>query len=354
MKKTAVIFSPVYYLHNTGPNHPESARRLQAIIQELQKSRLSGNENWQFVPPGKASLKDIELVHGIEYVKLVEAVCRSGGGLLDLQDTVTSHESFDTALYAVGGALKAVNLVLERKFENAFVLARPPGHHAGKFRACGFCIFNNVAVAARFLLQRMKLDRVLVLDVDAHHGNGTQETFYGTNRVLYVSLHEDPRSFPGTGFTDEIGEGEGVGYNVNVPLPYGTGDHMYLKAMNEIAVPIISQFKPQFTLVSAGFDAHHTDPVGNLTLSASCFQQIFKAIMRIASNLCHGRIVAILEGGYSLDFVGKLAAASVAEMCGASYVLKDKGPISSKLVGLQGAKILKEVKRVQRAFWHVD
>jgi acetoin utilization deacetylase AcuC-like enzyme len=351
MKKTAIVFSPIYYRHNPGKDHPESAKRLRAIINEL--SKLT-NENWQFVRPEKARLGDVELVHSIEYIRLVEAVCKSGGGLLDLQDTVASPESFDIALYGVGGTLKAVDLVMERKFENAFALVRPPGHHAGNFRALGFCLFNNVAIAAEHLLLKRRLKRVLVLDVDAHHGNGTQEAFYETSNVLYISLHEDPSSFPGTGFIDEIGEGEGLGYNVNIPLPYGTGDQTYLRTMNEIITPIVRQYEPQFVLVSAGFDGHYRDPVGNLSLSASCIQRIYEVIMSLASEVCQGKLVSVLEGGYNPNIVGKLATGAIAKLSGTAYTIKDETPMIKKRAELQGAKIIKEVKEAQRAFWSID
>ena len=275
MNKTAVIFSPKYYQHNPGRDHPETAKRLGTVVNELKSGRLSRSKNWQFVAPEKARIEDVELVHDIDYIKFVETLCKSGGGLIDLEDTVVSPKSFDVALYAVGGTLKAVNLVMEKEFKNAFALVRPPGHHAEKFYAKGFCIFNNVAIAAGHLLKKFNLQRILILDIDAHHGNGTQETFYGTNKVLYISLHQNPRAFSGTGFIDEIGEGEGIGYNVNIPFPFRTGDQIYLKAMREIVTPITCQYKPQFILVSAGLDGHYTDPVANLSLSALCYKEVY-------------------------------------------------------------------------------
>lgn len=354
MNRTAVVFSPVYYRHNPGRGHPESAKRLRTIVKELKKSRLRGVENWRFVKPEKARLEDVELVHGMEYIELVENVCRSGGGLLDVEgDTVASPESFEVALYAVGGTLKAVNLVMKEKFQNAFALVRPPGHHAGKYRACGFCIFNNVAIAAEHLLKKFRLKRVLILDIDAHHGNGTQENFYETSKVLYISLHQDPRDFPGTGFTDEIGEGEGLGYNVNIPLPFRTNDQIYLKAINEVVKPIIRQYKPQFMLVSAGLDGHYMDPVASLSLSALCYQEVYETIVNLASEICEGKLVLVLEGGYSLNFVGKIAAVAVAKMSGAFYSVADKVPATKERTREQGEKVIKEVKRVQKAFWNI-
>jgi acetoin utilization deacetylase AcuC-like enzyme len=354
MSKTAVIFSPRYYEHNTGKDHPESAKRLRAIIDELRTSKFSANRNWQFVRPGRASLEDVELVHGMEYIRLVEAVCKSGGGLLDLGDTQVSPESFEVALHAVGGTLKAVDLVMGGKFRNAFVLARPPGHHASKYRACGFCLFNNVAIAARYMLERFGLKRVLILDIDAHHGNGTQEIFYETDKVLFISLHEDPYGFPGTGFTDEIGEAQGLGYNVNIPLPFGTDDQIYLRAVDEIARPIILQYNPQFALVSAGFDGHHSDPVANLSLTYGCYQRIFETIMQVASEKCSGRVVSVLEGGYCVSAIGKAAAIAIARMTGAPYFVHDMPRIAETRIMKRGEKILEEVKKAQGAFWSID
>lgn len=353
MKKTAVIFSPVYYKHNSGKGHPESQRRLQAIIDELKHSTFSRNENWQFIVPEKAHIEDVELVHAIEYIRLVEAVCRTGGGLLDLEDTVVSPESFDVALYAVGGTLKAVNLVIKKEFENAFALVRPPGHHASRFRACGFCLFNNVSIAAEYLQEKYKLRRILILDIDAHHGNGTQETFYDTDKVLYISLHEDPSSFPGTGFIDEIGEGEGLGYKVNVPFPFNTGDEIYLKAFEEIVDPVIRCYKPQFMLVSAGFDGHYTDPVGNLSLSSSCYHEIFSRIVGLASETCGKKLVAVLEGGYSTKWVGKMATIAISEMSGQHARTGEKSPASAQSAKAQGERVIKEVKKVQKSFWNL-
>ena len=354
MNKTAVIFSSKYYQHNPGRSHPESARRLKAIVNELKKGQLSRSKNWQFVEPEKASIENVKLVHEIEYIRFIDAVCKSGGGLLDSEDTVASRKSFEVALYAVGGTLKAVNLVMDGKFENAFAAVRPPGHHAERFRAFGFCIFNNVAIAAKFLLKKFSLKRILILDIDAHHGNGTQEIFYETDEALYISLHQDPRIFPGTGFIDEVGEGRGLGYNVNIPLPFRTGDYVYLRAIREVVTPIIREYKPQFMLVSAGLDSHYADPIGNLSLSTLCYQEVYETIVNLASKLCDGKLVSVLEGGYSLKFVGKIAAAIVAKMSGTTYTINEKAPATSKHREGKGEKIIGKVKKVQRNFWHIN
>jgi acetoin utilization deacetylase AcuC-like enzyme len=354
MNKTAVIFSPKYYQHNPGRNHPESARRLKAIVNELKRGQLSKSRNWRFVEPEKASIENIRLVHDMEYIRFIEVVCKSGGGLLDSEDTVASRKSFDVALYAVGGTLKAVNLVMEGKFENAFAVVRPPGHHAERFRAFGFCIFNNAAIAAKYLLKKFGLKRITILDIDAHHGNGTQEIFYETDEVLYISLHQDPRTFPGTGFIDEIGEGKGLGYNVNVPLPFRTGDRIYLKAMREIVAPIIKEYDPQFMLVSAGLDGHYANPIGNMSLSTLCYQEIYEMIVKLASKVCRGKLVSVLEGGYNPRFVGKIAAAAIAKMNGTFYSVNDKAPPTNKHWEVEGEKAVKEVKKVQKSFWRIN
>ena len=354
MVKTAVVFSPVFYKHNPGKGHPESARRLKAIVEETEKIKIQSDASLQFVQPERASIEAVELVHAIEYIRLVEAVCRTGGGPLDPQDTVTSPDSFEVARYAVGGTLKAVNLVMKKKFENAFALIRPPGHHAGKFRALGFCIFNNVAIAAQYLIEKLELKKVLILDVDAHHGNGTQEKFYETNKVLYISLHEDPTDFPGTGFTKEVGKGEGLGYNVNIPLPYGTSDQTYLRAVKEIVTPIVCEYKPEFMLVSAGFDSHYKDPVGNLSLSALCIDQIYETIMNLASRIHGKKLVCVLEGGYNPKSIGKLAVTAIARMSETPLEVEDRVPTTRKNTELRGEWVIKEVKEVQRAFWSID
>jgi acetoin utilization deacetylase AcuC-like enzyme len=354
MGRTAVVFSPIFRKHNPGRNHPESTQRVSAIATEIENMMEKSKATLQFVQPEKASIQNVELVHAIEYIRLVDAVCRAGGGVLDSQDTVTSPDSFKVALYAAGGTLKAVRLIMNREFENAFALVRPPGHHAEKFRALGFCIFNNIAIAAQYLIEEFELNRVLVLDVDAHHGNGTQQRFYETDKVLYVSLHEDPTDFPGTGFIGEVGKGEGLGYNVNIPFPYGTGDRIYLRALSEIVVPIVCQYEPEFILVSAGFDSHYSDPVGNLSLSALCIQQVYEAIVSLASRTCKRRLACVLEGGYNLNTIGQLAATAISRMTKTQSTVTDRTLTIKKNIESQGEKVIEKVKKAQRAFWKID
>ena len=352
MTKTAIVYSPKYLEHNTGPDHPETSKRLKAIIKELRSlKQLTGTSEYKLVKPDLARLEDLELVHHQEHINLVKRICNYGGGLLDLGDTVVSSESFEVARYAVGGAIKAVDFVLSKKVENAFSLARPPGHHAGPYYAAGFCVFNNIAVAAAHLLKRFNFERILILDLDAHHGNGTQEIFYKTNKVLYISLHEDPREFPGSGFVDENGADEGLGYNVNLPFPNGTSDKPYLRAIEDIVIPIIRQYKPEFFLVSAGYDGYYGDPVARIRLSASIYPKIFSKILNLASVLSRDRFVAVLEGGYNLNWLGKLVASTISKMANLNYSIKDKKIRVSSKAEKQANDVIKEVKRVQSVFW---
>jgi len=349
--KTAIICTKKYLEHNPGRGHPESPRRLKVIMEELKRSGLLETGKCSVVEPEPASLEDLKLVHESDYVQLVKRCCASGSGVLDLGDTVVSSESYNVALLAAGGAIKAVNLVMAGKFQNAFALVRPPGHHAGPYYALGFCLFNNIAMAATHLLHDFKLSRILILDLDAHHGNGTQEIFYNTGKVLYMSLHQDPTEFPGTGFVDEAGEGEGLGYTLNVPFPFRIDDQIYLKAFNQIIIPIIHQYKPQFILVSAGFDGHYADTVANLSLSTFVYLEAFLKALRLASQFCTKKLVAVLEGGYNLKFLGKIATAVIAKMTGVPYSVEDKRPVAHPNVKKRAEKILEEVKSVQSLFW---
>ncbi len=349
--QTAIFYSPIFLEHDTGPDHPDTPNRLRVIIDELNRSRLLETEICRFIEPKPARLEDLELVHEPDYISLVQKACASGGGVLDLGDTVVSLRSYEAARLAAGALLDAVNMIAKGEDKNAFGFVRPPGHHAGAYYALGFCLFNNVAIAASHLIRRLNFERVLILDIDAHHGNGTQEIFFGTKKVLYLSIHEDPRAFPGTGYVDEIGEGEGMGYTVNVPLPFRSDDEILGRAFREIVVPISSQYKPQFMLVSAGFDGHYTDPVGALSISGKGYGETFSEIVSLSDKLCNGRLVSALEGGYSLNFLGKIATLAVAKMANMPYVIKDNTPRSSPATMRKAGQVINYVKQIQSSFW---
>jgi acetoin utilization deacetylase AcuC-like enzyme len=253
------------------------------------------------LPPRPALLEELEMIHAPEYISYVKSKAEEGGGWLD-PDTVMSPRSYEAALYAAGGLLVAVEEVMKGEVDNAFALVRPPGHHAIYDRAMGFCIFNNMAVAAKFALSRFNLKRVLIADFDVHHGNGTQDAFYSDPQILYFSTHQYP-FYPGTGWMDETGMGEGEGSTVNFPMVAGWGDEEYLRAFNEGLVPVARRFQPQLILVSAGFDAHWADHMAMMRVSIKAFAQMVMILKNLAAELCQGRLVFTLEGGYNLRVV---------------------------------------------------
>jgi len=296
--KAGLVYDPIYLEHDTG-DHVENSQRLVAAMSYLNETGIK--EKLTCLPPRPASLEELEMIHTPEYISYVKSKAEKGGGWLD-PDTVMSPKSYEAALYAVGGLLVAVEEVMKGKVDNAFALVRPPGHHAIHDRAMGFCIFNNVAVAAKFALSKFSLNRVLIADFDVHHGNGTQDAFYADPKVLYCSTHQYP-FYPGTGWMDETGTGEGEGTTVNFPMAAGWGDEEYLRAFNEVLVPVARRFQPQLILVSAGFDAHWADQLAMMQVSAKGFAQMVMILKELAAELCQGRLIFTLEGGYNLQVV---------------------------------------------------
>ena len=296
------VYDPVYLRHDTG-DHPENGARLQAIMLHLEQTGLT--EELVPIEPRPASTEELSQVHTRRYIESVREEAQCGGGWLD-PDTYVSPGSYEAALYAAGGSLTAVDSVMAGDVSGAFALVRPPGHHATSNQAMGFCLFNNIAVAAKYARERYGLERVAIIDFDVHHGNGTQMAFDKDPGVLYVSLHESP-FYPGTGDSDETGWGTAAGSIVNVPLPAGSGDAEYTAVFEQVVIPVTERFKPQFVLVSAGYDAHWADPLAMMRVSTSGFAQQVEVIKGLADRLCAGRLVFDLEGGYDL----KALAASV-------------------------------------------
>jgi len=323
----------------------------------FEKTGVFKDKRFQKIAPRKATIQEVRLVHDSAYIKNVASICQSGGGHLD-SDTFACSKSYEVALLAVGGVLKGCELILSKVIADAFALVRPPGHHAGPSgptfppSSTGFCIFNNVAIAAKYLIKRHNLDKVAIIDIDAHHGNGTQRIFNTASNVLYISLHQDGRTlYPGTGFLGDIGEGAGKGFKVNIPLPPSSNDEIYLKAVNEIVIPVTTQFKPEFIIVSAGFDAHYADPIANMAMSSLGYLQEFQMIMDIASKVCDGRLLAVLEGGYNLEALSKTVAAVTVEMAKVPFELKDSQCRSPQQVKNEVDKTLHEVKNILSNFW---
>lgn len=307
--KTGFVYGDIYLKHDTGAGHPERADRLAAIVARLKQQHLLSE--LVMIEPAAASVEWITTIHAPEYVERVKNHCRAGTGYVDTPDAPASTNSYDVALMAAGGLLSAVDVVMEGKVRNAFCAVRPPGHHSLRNRAMGFCLFNNVAIAARYIQKKHKLARVLIVDWDVHHGNGTQAAFYDDPTVFYFSVHLSP-FYPGTGHANETGEGKGVGFTLNVPLRAGCGDADYKKAFEERLKPAAAAFKPDFVLISAGFDAAKGDLLGRMNITPEGYAELTRIVKEIAEQYSKGRIVSTLEGGYTLE---ALAASVEAHLC---------------------------------------
>ena len=297
--KTGFYTNPIYLEHDTG-SHPENANRLRAILERLESEDLMGKFKVEAGRP--ASSAEIKMLHSEKLVSEVEAASESGAQMLHTQDCVISSQTYKAALHAVGSVLDAALEVAERRLDNAFCAVRPPGHHAEFDSAMGFCFFNNIALAAEFLSKEMGFQRVLIVDFDVHHGNGTQHFFEERTDIFYVSMHQDPRTcYPGTGFAEERGRGVGTGYTLNVPVPPGMEDAEYLQSFYTEVEPKLKEYNPDFVLISAGFDAHRDDPLASLNLTESTFRELSFELKRLAEQTAGGRILSMLEGGYDLN-----------------------------------------------------
>ena len=309
MNRTAIVADRAYMKHSPGRHHPERPERIAAMLTMTAELRRAG---LKFHSPREASPDELELCHSAAYVDSVARTASLEHFAFD-PDTHTSSGTAQTARLATGGVLTAVEAVLDGDADNGFAIVRPPGHHARPGQAMGFCFFNNVAVAAQWLIERRKLDRVLVLDWDVHHGNGTQEMFFANPHVLYISLHQYP-FYPGTGWLDEVGTGRGAGFTVNAPFPAAFGNSEYLSALDDLILPIARQFRPEFVLISAGFDCHHRDPLGGMRVTEEGFTAMTRRMKRLAAEYSEGKLVAVLEGGYDLSALAEGGRAVIEEL----------------------------------------
>ena len=293
---TAYVYDPVYLKHDL-PSHPENARRLKRVLSTLEEAGMLAR--LKPLEPRPATAEELQRVHTAAHIERVQRVAQAGGGYLD-PDTYVSPGSFDAALMAAGGVVRAVEATLAGEVANGFGLVRPPGHHATATRAMGFCLFNNVAVAARAALAGRKVARVFIADFDVHHGNGTQDACADDPAIFYFSTHQYPH-YPGTGHWSETGNGAGEGTVLNVPLPPGVGDPGYAQIFAELVWPLAERFRPDLILVSAGYDAHWSDPLAQMNLSLTGYAWLQQELVRMAEQWCDGQIVFTLEGGYQLD-----------------------------------------------------
>ncbi len=340
--RVGIVRHPIYLEHITDDFHPENPQRLvhiYAMLDELSKDGLV------YVEPRMATHEEIALNHDMTYINFVAETKGKVQRRLD-PDTVTSPKSYEAACMAVGGFLELCDALYAGKVDSGFALVRPPGHHAERAKAMGFCIFNNIAVGARYLVKKQGLEKVMIVDWDLHHGNGTQHSFYDDPRILYASTHQYPY-YPGTGWYDEIGSGKGKGYTINVPLSYGMGDADYVHVFEEIILPVAAKWKPEIILVSAGFDTHRNDPLGGMRVTESGFAKMTKLLMEAAKTSCGGRILFVLEGGYDLPGLTNSTKAVILELRETPLYVQDYEEIPSS--GVQ--QTVDHVKQALRPCW---
>ncbi len=310
MKTVGIVRDALFLGHRPPEGHPESPGRLKSVYAILDQEELAGRLT--SIAPRRAKREEILLVHTARHLAIIRATADREVCALT-RDTFTSAESCEAALQAAGGLLEAVSQVVEGRLDAAFALTRPPGHHAEKSRAMGYCLFNNVALAAAFARRRLGLERVLIVDWDLHHGNGTQHLFESDDSVLYFSTHQR-RIFPGTGLFTETGRGRGEGYTVNIPLPGGYGDAEYTALFERLLRPLATAFSPQLILVSAGFDTHRDDPLGGMVVTARGYAAMTRSLLETARACCGGRLVFTLEGGYNTVALAESVKAVLMEL----------------------------------------
>ncbi len=391
---TALIYDPIFLEHITPRNHPDQPQRLEMAIKVLEALHWLDRDGLVQLAPRAATEDELAAVHDRPYIRQVKAAAhnvgarfitpqeqehRTGGGgasqdvgtpLVGVRspsgndidqpmshnsqdkltrffatDTYISAQSYEAAIKAAGAPLTAIDAIMNGEVNNAYCLVRPPGHHAVHESAMGFCLFNNVAVAARYAIDHHGLERVMIIDYDVHHGNGTQETFYSDPRVLYFSTHQAP-FYPGTGASDERGEGPGLGTTINVPLPATTGYETYEPIFRQLMAPAADRFRPQLILVSAGFDAHWKDPLGGMNLSTAGFAKLTGIIIELAQYLCDGRLVMVQEGGYDLNAMGACVATCINLLLGDDAAVDSLGQAPTQPFRINTDVLIAELRRI--------
>jgi acetoin utilization deacetylase AcuC-like enzyme len=343
MSKTIVVRDRRYIEHRNRPGHPECPERLESIYATLDAADMRGT--FATVEPRAALKEEIAWNHTPQYVAEIEKTAGCRFTYLD-PDTSTSEGSWEAAILAAGGVLQALDLIIAGQADNGFALVRPPGHHAEADRAMGFCLFNNIAIGAHYLLRRHGLSRIMILDWDIHHGNGTQNAFYDSQQVLYCSSHQYPY-YPGSGAVEEVGSGSGRGFTINIPLPGGQGDTDYLFLYSKILQPVVAEFRPEFILVSAGYDIYFRDPLGAMEVTPAGFARLTALLKSLAAATCDGRLLLVLEGGYHIQGIADSVKQTI--MALASPVLPDSA--GSLHVTPQVQQIVDRVKKYHAAYW---
>ena len=309
MKRSTVVVDRDFLKHEPGEGHPERPERVGVLV-ELAEGLDA--QKFQLLPPQAATLADIEACHSAEYVELVASTSKVNQFALD-GDTITCRDSFDVALLAAGGFLRLLDAIEAQETRNGFALVRPPGHHALQNRAMGFCLFNTIAIGARYLQHRYGAEKIAIVDWDVHHGNGTQSAFYEDPSVLFISTHQYPY-YPGTGAVGEVGTREGEGFTINIPLPAGCADAEYLRVFRDIVAPAVRDFAPEWILVSAGFDPHRRDPLGGMGVTEKGFAGMARLLLQLADEYASSKVVFLLEGGYDLAALRNSVAAVLSAM----------------------------------------
>lgn len=334
---TQIVYSKEFHKHDNA-GHPENARRLDALLKEIKQSSFS--DDLVFVEPKMLPENSLYEIHTDRMIKLVKEKSTIGDSWID-PDTYICKNDYDVACLAAGGLVMICNnVLLSGKVDNAFVLARPPGHHATRDRSMGFCLFNNAALAAHEITKTGK--RVLIFDPDVHHGNGTQDIFYDRKDVLYQSIHLSPH-YPGTGSIDEIGTGLGKGFTINAPLSYGNGNNAVSQVLDEVFLPVAKEFKPDLIIFSSGFDSHHLDPLGGLKLTSNFYGELIKKFQEIQP-----KIVCTLEGGYNLEWIGKCLVSQLGQLTGNKILFDD---VVIEDINVEG--VISEIKSEIKKYWRI-
>ncbi len=361
---TALVYDPIFLEHLVPQGHPEGPRRVEMAIRYVDAFKWLERDDLVLLAPRAASVDELATVHERTYIQEIEnaskqaaeaTIANGSPAIIEVgTDTYASAKTYEAACKAAGASLTAIDAIMKGEINNAYCLVRPPGHHAVAEAAFGFCIFNNVAVAARYAIEHYGLERVMIIDYDVHHGNGTQEMFYEDPRVLYFSIHQSP-FFPGTGLSDERGEGAGEGTTINIPLPAQTGFEIYDPLFRQILAPAADRFNPQLILVSAGFDAHWKEaesqtgllPPG-MRLSIAGFAKLNEIILKLADTLCDGKVIMVQEGGYDLQAVASGAATCINQLLGGAEAIDSYGPAPDITNQINTDVLISELRRIHQ------